>query len=114
MRGVAAVLVVISHIVRQTRQDWHGSGEIDSRSVLLGGLGVYIFFVISGFIIQYTSQDMFGQKGASSEFLRQRITRIVPLYWLLTSLAILFPAVLYLGHRITIAGAVASFAFLPD
>jgi exopolysaccharide production protein ExoZ len=49
------------------------------------GFGVDIFFVISGFIMVYTSVDLFGRPGAWRIFLTRRLTRIVPLYWLLTT-----------------------------
>jgi exopolysaccharide production protein ExoZ len=51
-----------------------------------GGAGVYIFFVISGFVMAYLAHREPGQ--SSLEFARQRITRIVPLYWILTMVAL--------------------------
>lgn len=51
---------------------------------LMGGAGVDLFFVISGFIMVVSSQSMFGQAGAPGKFLYRRITRVVPLYWLAT------------------------------
>jgi len=51
--------------------------------------GVDIFFVISGFIIVHASAPLFGAPGASWRFLRRRLTRIVPLYWLTTALFLL-------------------------
>jgi peptidoglycan/LPS O-acetylase OafA/YrhL len=46
----------------------------------IGAAGVDVFFVISGFIIGYSS----GAVSGASEFLRRRIIRIVPIYWVLT------------------------------
>lgn len=48
-----------------------------------------LFFVGSGFIMVYIAKDTFGQKGAAKKFALLRITRVVPVYWLYTSLAIL-------------------------
>jgi peptidoglycan/LPS O-acetylase OafA/YrhL len=53
---------------------------------LTWGAGVDIFFVISGFVIVHASASLFGRKGATTRFLRRRLTRIVPLYWVLTTL----------------------------
>jgi len=59
-----------------------------------GGHGVDLFFVISGFIIFYATQDS-GQSPAA--FLRRRVERIVPLYTvvivIVTLLALLWPVV---------------------
>ncbi len=53
-----------------------------------GGAGVYMFFVISGFIMVHISWENFGKRGASADFLGRRIIRIVPLYWLATLAAL--------------------------
>ena len=50
--------------------------------------GVDLFFVISGFIMVYSSEDLFGARGAWRTFLTRRLVRIVPLYWLTTAITI--------------------------
>ncbi len=50
-----------------------------------GGAGVDVFFVISGFIMVYTMRSRVGNAGARRAFLKRRIIRIVPLYWLVTT-----------------------------
>ena len=44
------------------------------------GAGVDVFFVISGFVMLYSSEPLFGTSNAPIIFLRNRIARIVPLY----------------------------------
>jgi exopolysaccharide production protein ExoZ len=60
-----------------------------------GGGGVDIFFVISGFIMVYTTQSH--HVGPFSFFVN-RVVRIVPIYWLLTlavfTLAVIAPHLL--------------------
>ena len=51
----------------------------------LGASGVDLFFVISGFIMIYTNFTAFGQPNAALSFIRRRVIRIVPLYWLCTT-----------------------------
>lgn len=51
--------------------------------------GVDLFFVISGFVMIHASAPLFGQPGAALVFLRRRLARIVPLYWLATTLFLL-------------------------
>lgn len=46
-----------------------------------GALGVDLFFVISGFIMVLTT---FGKDVTPANFMRRRLERIVPLYWLFT------------------------------
>lgn len=90
LRAVAALLVVFGHAAHETEAIGPrvGLNAIDP-SFLHWGIGVDIFFVISGFIMVHTSADLFGRPGAWRIFLARRIARIVPLYWLLTSVLLL-------------------------
>jgi exopolysaccharide production protein ExoZ len=54
--------------------------------------GVDLFFVISGFIMFYTTVGQFGRPNASYLFLRRRAIRIVPMYWLCTAIVVLLLA----------------------
>jgi len=51
---------------------------------IFGTFGVDLFFVISGFIMVYTSEPLFGQKTSAATFFVRRVVRIVPLYWMIT------------------------------
>lgn len=88
MRGVAALAVVILHareaIDRQGFID-HPLGSKTSIGELanLGAVGVDLFFVISGFVMALTASRFDGWTGAQ-HFLRGRVVRIVPLFWLLS------------------------------
>lgn len=89
LRAIAAWLVVTDHaLVAVTRDDL--SNPTTSLAWALGNTGVYIFFVISGFIMAHISWERFGQPGAAQQFMWRRIIRIVPLYWLATMGAVLF------------------------
>ena len=77
LRGLAALMVALSHLgyAMPVLKDWR-------LSVLEhGASGVDIFFVISGFIMVYTTE---GRATGPVRFMRSRVVRIVPLYWLLT------------------------------
>lgn len=80
LRGLAALLVVSVHTLEQ--QNWLSTFFPYS----FGHSGVDLFFVISGFIMIYTThtKDISPQK-----FMLNRIKRIVPLYWFFTSCLIL-------------------------
>lgn len=86
LRAIAAWLVVVSHGAQWAAG--FGPLGISMRSFeLLGGLGVLMFFTMSGFIMLHISRRSFGEPGAPARFLRRRIVRIVPLYWGMTLLA---------------------------
>jgi exopolysaccharide production protein ExoZ len=117
LRGVAALMVVIGHSQSAVSNVLAAEGMPFARSTALPwGAGVDLFFVISGFIMVRASARLFGTPGATAEFLRRRLIRIVPLYWLVTSLFLLLLgwASLRGGAAFPRAGAIiASFAFVP-
>lgn len=89
LRAAAAMLVVIDHAILFLV--WNGAlprAPYEHLAWFLGGLGVYVFFVISGFIMMHASGDAFGT-GATGRFLLRRAVRIVPLYWAGTTLIIM-------------------------
>jgi peptidoglycan/LPS O-acetylase OafA/YrhL len=109
LRGLAAALVAFSHAL----SNWAEKGLPEGAAPhlpRLGEYGVYLFFCISGFIIVHTSREMpRGWDGALS-FMRRRCARVVPLYWLVTSL---FLAKLALAGRYSTPGEVArSYGFI--
>jgi exopolysaccharide production protein ExoZ len=75
LRGYAAMLVVVTHL-------W-SVGVISSTLKLdrIGGLGVDIFFVISGFIMCYSLRDRISSSD-SIQFLKKRAFRVYPIYLL--------------------------------
>jgi exopolysaccharide production protein ExoZ len=88
LRAIAAFAVAMLH----TNNDAIVAGR-DPAGWLAGlsnampwAAGVDIFFVISGFVIVHASADLFAQPGGAGRFLRRRLSRIVPLYWVLTTL----------------------------
>ncbi len=74
LRAVAAIMVVIFHALRQyPRLDFLG-----------GGTGVDIFFAISGFVMVISTQQLRSSPNPFSLFMKRRIIRIMPLYWVMT------------------------------
>lgn len=53
-----------------------------------------LFFVGSGFIMAYITRGTFGMPGASKKFALLRVSRVVPVYWFYTTLAILMGALI--------------------
>jgi peptidoglycan/LPS O-acetylase OafA/YrhL len=80
----------------------------------LGNAGVDLFFVISGFVIVYASEPLFGRPGAPLRFFTHRAIRIVPLYWLVTTLYIAMAfGIPHFGKDYSLATVVASYLFVP-
>lgn len=89
LRAAAAVMVVVFHAEYHANVLRAQAGEPASH--LLGfaawGFGVHLFFVISGFIMVHTTRG-FGVPGGWRLFLLRRAVRVVPLYWLATTLMV--------------------------
>jgi exopolysaccharide production protein ExoZ len=91
LRFVAATLVVLSHSSLAIQE--HFSGSL-SRLFLyvahLGGSGVHIFFVISGFIMVFTSFTKTNESFSGPKFIAKRIIRIYPIYFIYSVLYLCF------------------------
>lgn len=82
LRGVAALLVTLSHLLIIERK--YSSDQVVGEWIELGMIGVDLFFVISGFIMVHIAWSFKRGFGAVCEYLFARVTRIYPLYWLVT------------------------------
>jgi exopolysaccharide production protein ExoZ len=119
LRGLAALAVALCHASAYiVSVDPHTTVPY----VSVGAAGVDVFFVISGFVIVYSSEDLFQRPNGQEVFLFRRIARVVPLYWIVTSFWLC--SLLYLGNTHDIAQTLrnddlswpnifASFLFLP-
>ncbi len=103
LRAVAAFGVMSTHL-------WW---DLVAPNSIFGTFGVDLFFVISGFIMVYVSESLFGQKTSPATFFVRRVVRIVPLYWMITL------AILIGGHSLGLAAdttwlnVTGSFLFFP-
>lgn len=87
LRAVAALLVVADHSLIHIFSVYDVPQIYHAMAWKLGGIGVMIFFVISGFVMMLTNDGKFGRTGETSRFIINRIIRIVPLYWAMTFVA---------------------------
>lgn len=95
LRALAAIIVAFSH----SAADVSRLHKIPINFPIPGPFGVEIFFVISGFIIFYANLDRVGSgEPQVLRFLKGRFWRIVPFYWLCTTL--------YLGIGLVGLGAI--------
>jgi peptidoglycan/LPS O-acetylase OafA/YrhL len=70
--------------------------------------GVDCFFVISGFVMVYSSSAMFATPKAGVAFLLKRLARIVPMYWMTTAVWLWLAA-----PTMTLSSIAGSFLFYP-
>jgi exopolysaccharide production protein ExoZ len=104
LRGVAAIAVLVYHSGTDAR--WANVWPLKGF-----GAGVDVFFVISGFIMWVTTA---GRGMGPREFWRRRAERIVPLYWMVTTLAVLVAVVsTHYGGKTNPWHVISSFLFLP-
>lgn len=116
-RLFAAMLVVIHHTNHEAIDNGIASPDVLRFAGFIdGSLGVDIFFVISGLIMILTSANRFGSKANAWEFLKRRLSRIAPLYWLFTVLMVIALVALPSGlnhHVPSVWQVAASLLFIP-
>jgi len=108
LRAYAAILVVIAHAMLTYNEKVLGN---DIFSMPAGTLGVRIFFLISGFIIYTTSNSM--ERGFESfrYFMKKRLIRILPLYYVAT--IIYYIKLSMQGMNVSLDQLALSFMFIP-
>ena len=82
LRAVAAIMVLVGHVLAEAE---HYFALPLPGDAVPWTRGVDIFFVISGFVITLSARRFVGQPGA---FLWRRLLRVVPLYWVFTTLMV--------------------------
>ena len=97
LRAVAAILVVLHHA--------------DQQTFSFGTIGVDAFFVVSGFVMVISTVRLRFQDRAAWTFLRKRIIRIVPLYWIFTMAQLARDHIVGIHH--TGLELVTSLLFIP-
>ena len=119
LRAFAAMAVVFYHTIAATDHAYPDGTIPDSLMNIgwLGGFGVDVFFVISGFIMMYAHWGDFQLPGSQRSFWSNRLRRIVPNYWLLTTVGVLIillmPSLSQHGRTFDPYWIIASYAFIP-
>jgi len=114
LRALAALMVVYSHLMARNVNRGFLTGN-EWWNVDLGHFGVCIFFAISGYVMIHASARTFAaaRKGPSvALFLKRRIARICPLYYLTTVAAIAMAAAVH-GEAASMGDIVRSLLFIP-
>lgn len=80
LRALAAWMVVAHHLRSSLGEIWSPLGD-----TLIFASGVDIFFVLSGYLMVSST---IGRSVTPTAFLKRRLVRIAPLYWLITTLIV--------------------------
>jgi exopolysaccharide production protein ExoZ len=114
VRGLAAMLVVLAHANVEAVE----YGVWDKQYFYFGGSGVDIFFAVSGFIMVLTTHHIWGARQEWWRgFFKRRLTRIVPMYWLITSVKL---AIVLLVPSVALHSSsepwyvISSYLFIPS
>lgn len=89
-RGVAALLVVLFHVDQLSNETMNQPFLFDFFQ--FGSAGVDYFLVLSGFVAIYAHWNELGVRSFAKfkSFLTKRFIRIYPVYWIVTSIVLVF------------------------
>jgi exopolysaccharide production protein ExoZ len=115
LRAIAAIMVAMHHAIYYSDSLSHQFGGREFAGFFSLSFGIHIFFVVSGFIMIHTTEN-FGDANAWREFLARRLIRVVPLYWLLTTVMVI--GIIISPHSLDIATdkfkyILGSYFFIP-
>lgn len=100
LRAFAALGVVVFHAAAKVGENF-----------AIGAAGVDVFFVISGFIMWVITER---RPTTGWQFFRERLLRIVPEYWLVTTIMIAGAVIgLFPNLKLTIGYSLGSLFFIP-
>jgi peptidoglycan/LPS O-acetylase OafA/YrhL len=94
LRGAAVLAVLLLHTSELSARIGEGVGGRLAEAA--GGLGVIVFFIISGFLLYrpFAAAREAGRPGPSTwRYARRRALRIVPAYWVALTILAVFPGI---------------------
>src|SRR5882757_1242054 len=114
-RGLAAFMVVSFHML--PIESKYVGLKILPAAFWVGQIGVDIFFVISGFVMMISTENLIASRETALEFFRRRLVRIYPIYWFFALLVL--PVYLVSPHLVNASQGnqvdlLRSFLLLPS
>lgn len=87
LRGIAILIVLLSHFIPRGENTRHGIGRLLARASTQGWIGVDLFFVLSGFLITGILLRSKSSERYFLNFYSRRALRIFPLYYFVLTIA---------------------------
>ena len=121
LRGFAALAVVIHHTGGYVKRYFEPTVLFGDK-FSIGFAGVDLFFVISGFIIHFTSKNYFNNPSKLKEYLQKRFIRVYPIYWIITTILffsswlivlLLNRNIFSIGYPNTVSAYIQTYLLLP-
>ena len=113
-RFFAAFSVAMVHVRDEVpKGKLPGFEQFDPMLWFPWGFGVDVFFVLSGFVMVFTSDRLTGGKRDAAQFFKRRFERVTPLYWLFTLLMLLSMVATGAASQIASYHVLASLFYLP-
>lgn len=116
LRACAALLVLYYHLISEWRQRFPES-ELNAHWLIelcwnldLGKIGVLVFFLISGYLIPFSSTRI--GSVASIEFMKRRLKRIMPMFYV--SLMLSVPVLYTLGKSASLEDILLNAVLMPN
>jgi peptidoglycan/LPS O-acetylase OafA/YrhL len=118
-QGLQILRITAAFMVLLTHSTFFASERIDRHFSVWGkgASGVDIFFVLSGFVMVYSSTKLASNPIGWKIFAERRIVRIVPMYWIASTIkviAALLTTSYVLHAQFSPVNTVASYLFLPS
>jgi exopolysaccharide production protein ExoZ len=115
LRAVAVLVVTICHAEYEISRIGSLPSVMPSAALEnLAGFGVQLFFVISGFVMVYATEPLFGTRRGPLIFFERRLVRIVPLYWIVTTFYLALTLLVGdFGKGYPSSFVIASYLFIP-
>ena len=116
LRAWAAFAVLVFHVLDKSQTLFGSIPPWLAFMNVVGPMGVDIFFVISGFIMMMTTASLAPNRASLRHFLWRRITRVVPMYWLVTTCVLLLVLVVpsvFRELQFDLKQVIASYLFVP-
>jgi exopolysaccharide production protein ExoZ len=121
LRGFAALAVVIHHTGGYVKR-YYEPHLLLGDYFSIGFAGVDLFFVISGFIIHFTSKNYLNNPSKLKDYLSKRFVRVYPIYWIVTTLLftlgwlitnVLHKNVFSIGYPHTLVAYLQTYSLFP-